>query len=150
MLVLSYAPREIGAASMVIRNTKQRRIIEEVLNEAARPLSVDEILSAAQVAQPSLGIATVYRNVKALLEDGKAEAVDLPGGGTRYELAGKGHHHHFQCRSCGKVFETKPCEGRLRGLVSRQFEITGHDLTLYGRCPGCRRAERVGHESRHL
>ena len=123
---------------MVIRNTKQRQIIQDVMDEAARPLSVDEILAAAQKAKPSLGIATVYRNVKALVEDGRAVTVDLPGEGPRYELAGKGHHHHFQCRGCGKVFETKACIQSLRELISRQFEITGHDLVLYGKCPTCR------------
>lgn len=126
---------------MVIRNTQQRRIIEEVLRKTARPLSVEEILGAAQTQKPSLGIATVYRNVKSLIEDGKAVPVDLPGEGTRYELSGKGHHHHFHCKGCGKVFETKPCEGSLRRLISREFEITGHDLILYGRCPGCRQAQ---------
>jgi Fur family ferric uptake transcriptional regulator len=127
---------------MMIRNTKQRQIIEDVLQTAARPLSVDEILDAAQHLKPTLGIATVYRNVKSLVEDGRAVAVDLPGDGPRYELAGKGHHHHFHCRGCGKVFETKPCEGSLRQLISRQFEITGHELILYGRCPVCRQAQR--------
>jgi Fe2+ or Zn2+ uptake regulation protein len=39
---------------------------------------------------------------------------------------------------CAKVFETKACLGKLRDLVSRQFEVTGHDLVLYGRCPDCR------------
>ncbi|HEX4163930.1 MAG TPA: transcriptional repressor [Bryobacteraceae bacterium] len=122
---------------MVIRNTKQRQIIQQVLTEADRPLSVDEILEAAQREMSSLGIATVYRNVKGLVEDGNAVVVDLPGEGPRYELAGKGHHHHFRCSSCAKVFETKACMGKLRELVPRQFEITGHNLVLYGRCPDC-------------
>ena len=123
---------------MVIRNTKQRQVIQHVLTQADRPLSVEEILQAAKRKTPSLGIATVYRNVKTLVEDGHAVIVDLPGEGPRYELAGKGHHHHFRCRSCAKVFETKACIGKLRNLVPRQFEVTGHDLVLYGRCPDCR------------
>jgi Fur family ferric uptake transcriptional regulator len=127
---------------MVIRNTKQRQIIQQVLTAADRPLSVDEILHAAKKHMGSLGIATVYRNVKGLVEDGNAVVVDLPGEGPRYELAGKGHHHHFRCSSCAKVFETKACIGKLRDLVPRQFEITGHNLVLYGRCPDCRASAR--------
>jgi Fur family ferric uptake transcriptional regulator len=65
-------------------------------------------------------------------------AVDLPGEVTRFELSGKGHHHHFQCSACGRVFETKPCLGNLRRLVPRRFQLTGHELVLYGRCAECR------------
>ena len=101
-------------------------------------MSVDEILRAAQAHEDGLGVATVYRTVKALVEQGTVVAVDLPGEVTRFELSGKGHHHHFQCSACGRVFETKPCLGNLRRLVPRRFQLTGHELVLYGRCAECR------------
>jgi Fur family ferric uptake transcriptional regulator len=103
-------------------------------------MSVDEILSAAQAREDGLGVATVYRTVKALVAEGAAVAVDLPGEVPRFELSGKGHHHHFQCSACGRVFETKACLGNLRRLVPRRFQLTGHELVLYGRCAECRLA----------
>jgi len=127
------------------RETRQRKILRQVLQEADRPLSPQEILDSAQDRLPELGLATVYRNVKALLEDGVLQAVELPGQGLRYELAGKHHHHHFHCRECGKVFEVWGCPGNLCPLAPPEFQVESHMIVLYGRCAGCGR--RPGQEA---
>src|SRR5947207_10944280 len=125
------------ARAMRVRKTRQLRAILTVLQRANRPMSVEEIRSAAQTHEDGLGMATVYRTMRALTEDRTVLAVDLPGETPRFELAGKGHHHHFQCNDCGRVFETKACVGNLKRLLPRRFQLTGHELVLYGRCPEC-------------
>jgi Fur family ferric uptake transcriptional regulator len=121
-----------------IRKTRQLQAIHDVLNAADRPVSIDEILRAAQQQEEGLGVATVYRTVKALVEEKRVVAISLPGEAPRFEVAGKGHHHHFQCNQCGRVFETKACIDDLRRLVPRRFQMTGHEIVLYGRCAECR------------
>lgn len=101
-------------------------------------MSPEEVLAAAQMQVNGLGIATVYRNLKSLVEEGWLVAVELPGQPARYELAGKEHHHHFHCQGCGRVFELHGCVERLAELVPRGFKMTGHDLLLYGLCRACR------------
>jgi Fur family ferric uptake transcriptional regulator len=120
-----------------IRQTRQLDAIRRVLTRADRPLSIDEIHRAARKQESGLGVATVYRAVKSLTEEGVVVPIVLPAEAPRFELAGKGHHHHFQCHQCGRVFETKACPGDLRHLVPRRFHVTGHDLVLYGRCDEC-------------
>lgn len=93
---------------------------------------------AAQRLADGLGIATVYRNIKALVEEGWLVVVELPGQPPRYELAGKGHHHHFHCNSCGQVFELHGCVESFRSMIPHGFQITGHDVLLYGVCQSCR------------
>jgi len=95
------------------------------------------VLDAAQVQVPSLGIATVYRNLKALVEEGALRPVNLPGENPRFELAGHHHHHHFQCRQCDRVFDVHACPGDLSGMAPQGFTVEDHDLTLYGRCKDC-------------
>jgi Fur family ferric uptake transcriptional regulator len=121
-----------------VRKTRQLQAIHDVLNGADRPMSIEELHRAAQAREVGLGVATVYRTVKWLVEEGLAVAINLPGDGPRFELSGKGHHHHFQCNRCGRVFETKACLGDLGRLVPRQFQLTGHEIVLYGRCAECR------------
>jgi Fur family ferric uptake transcriptional regulator len=121
-----------------IRKTRQLQAIHHVLSKAGRPVSIDEILRAARAREEGLGVATVYRTIKALVADGAVVAISLPGESPRFELAGKGHHHHFQCHHCGRVFETKVCLDSLRRLVPRRFQLTGHEIVLYGRCAECR------------
>ncbi len=119
------------------RNTRQRAAIRDAIAAAERPLLPQEVLSAAQPASPGLGMATVYRGLKALLDEGEICAVQLPGENPRYEIAGGHHHHHFQCRQCQRVFDVHACPGDLGRLAPPGFQVEGHEITLYGRCSDC-------------
>lgn len=119
------------------RDTAQRRAILQVVQDAKRPLSPQEILERAQGNVPKLGIATVYRTVKAMEEAGDLAPVDLPGEGRRYERAGMKHHHHFSCRKCGRVFDLEGCPGNMERLVPEGFKLEHHEILLYGLCDRC-------------
>jgi Fur family ferric uptake transcriptional regulator len=123
--------------SVAERHTRQRAAIRRALEREARPLSPAELLAAARREVPGLGVATVYRAVKALVEEGTAVAVELPGEPARYERTPAGHHHHFRCRRCERVFEVPGCARGIAGLAPAGFEVDGHELVLYGRCAPC-------------
>lgn len=120
-----------------VRKTRQLHVIQEVLSQAGRPVSVNEILRAALTRKDGLGIATVYRTVKALIKDGSIVVVDLPGQTPRYELSGKDHHHHFHCDSCRGVFEMDGCLPDVEGLAGPGFAVRSHEVVLYGTCAAC-------------
>lgn len=124
----------------VTRDTRQRRAIRAAFLATDRPLDPSEVLELAAGEHSGLGIATVYRNIKMLLEEGWLTVVELPGEVAHYELAGKAHHHHFHCRTCGKVFELNACLPNVQELAPQGFSVTGHDLLLYGACRNCTRA----------
>ncbi|MFN0101021.1 MAG: Fur family transcriptional regulator [Bryobacteraceae bacterium] len=119
------------------RDTRQRRAIRTAFRSTDRPLDPNEVLDLAAGEHSGLGIATVYRNIKTLMEEGWLTAVELPGEVTHYELAGKEHHHHFHCRTCGKVFEMNACLPNVQKLAPQGFQVSGHDLLLYGACRDC-------------
>ena len=121
------------------RNTRQRDAIERVIREAAGPLTVPEIHQRAQQEMPELGIATVYRALKQLREDHEIHPVVLPTGETRFEPAGRGHHHHFHCRVCDAVYDLETCPVQVpRGQeIEDGFIVERHELTLYGVCRKC-------------
>ena len=123
------------------RDTVQRRAIRKVFTEAARPLSPAEILAGARAFVPNLGIATVYRSVRGLTEEGWLVAVEVPGEPQRYELSGKGHHHHFTCRVCGRMFDFQGCPKDLARLVPDGFVMEDHEVFIYGRCAECRNTQ---------
>ena len=120
------------------RSTRQRVAIRDTIASAARPLLPQEVLQLAQVQVPELGIATVYRNLKQLVDEAVLRTVLLPGENPRFELAGGGHHHHFQCTHCSRVFDVHGCPGNLARLAPAGFTVEDHDLTLYGHCTDCR------------
>jgi len=119
------------------RKTRQRQIIENMLKQADRPLLPKELLSKAQQSLPQLGIATVFRTLKKLVDEGEAKVVCLPGDSPRYERSDLAHHHHFKCKECESVFEINRCPGHLERLLPKDFQLTDHEITLFGRCANC-------------
>jgi Fur family ferric uptake transcriptional regulator len=118
------------------RMTTQRRAIMGALERGGRPLSPEEVLDAARGEVESLNLATVYRNLNALLSDDRLVRVQVLGRPPRYELAGLDHHHHFLCGECDRMFDLPACSG-LKQRVPKGFEATGHELVMFGRCGGC-------------
>ncbi len=123
------------------RQTAQRRAILDTLAHAPGPLTPQEVLNAARSVHAGLGLATVYRNLSTLEAAGEIIPVHLPGESARFEVSGRGHHHHFSCETCGGVFElTSSCPvAVLEGVtLPGGFAVKHHELTLYGLCPECR------------
>lgn len=119
------------------RTTRQKEAIKAVLKDQDRPLLPNEIQQIALQSVPSLGIATVYRSIKKLMEEGQVCCVEIPGQPPRYESTEKGHHHHFHCRQCQTVFDLQKCIEGLKKLVPSGFQVTDHEIILYGLCKRC-------------
>ncbi len=119
------------------RKTEQRKDIRRILSDSTRPLTAQEIHARARAMQPRIGMATIYRAINALVEEEWLHAVELPGEAARYERAGIGHHHHFQCECCRRVFDVPGCGGVDTSRLPTGFEVVRHEVLLYGRCADC-------------
>lgn len=119
------------------RNTAQRTAIEKVFEQHERPLGVDEVLVYGRKHVASLNKATVYRNLKILIDDGWLKRVSHPFLGALYERSGKGHHHHFHCRKCNRAFELPDCTLREEEAAPDGFLVEDHEIFLFGVCPSC-------------
>ena len=124
------------------RDTQQRRAICKVFQDADRPLSPREVAQAAKAQAPGVGLATVYRNIKGLVNGGRLVPVRIPGEPPLYELRGHAHHHYFRCRACTQVFNIHACPGDLAPLVPRGFRVEDHSIVLFGLCAACGRARK--------
>ena len=119
------------------RNTKQRDAIIDVFRRSDRPLSVGEVHEFAAQTVDGISVATVYRNIKALVDRRRLEVIRLPGEAPRYERTGMDHHHHFRCNSCERLYDLNGCLGGVDALLPRGFRMESHDLLLMGRCASC-------------
>lgn len=122
------------------RQTRQRMLVHQVIQESKGPLTVPEIHQAVKRRLPGTGIATIYRAVRLLLESNWVRQVTLPSGENRYESAALGHHHHFQCKKCGMVLDIDHCPMHLpKGTeLPGGYILHDHEITMYGLCPACR------------
>jgi len=120
------------------RESPQREAVRKAFEQAGRPLSAEEARELADDHQPGIGVATVYRAINHAVERGKLKPVALPGETTaRFEPAGLGHHHHFECVDCRKVYDLNGCPGGFKSLLPKGFTLENHDLTLFGKCAEC-------------
>ena len=117
------------------RRTQQRTAIRQALEIANRPLSAPEVLAAAQDKVPGLGIATVYRNIKTLVEEGYLKTVTLPGDSNRYELATREGKHYFRCRKTGRVFSVQVELPDFQDALPEGFDVDSFVLLLEGTSP---------------
>lgn len=119
------------------RKTRQRDAIRNVFGRSRRPLGPLEVLQEAQHEVPGLGIATVYRTLKSLVDEGLLKVVEIPGQPACYESSHLDHHHHFHCRGCGKVFDVDGCLAGISQMCPKGFAVESHEIVFYGRCPAC-------------
>ncbi len=122
-----------------MRTTKQKQAIETVFLNSDRPLSVEEVTERARETAPSINTATVYRNLKTLVDSGILTKICSGQAGTLYEPNHSGHHHHFHCRTCGKTFDLPGCPLSVQPKLPEGFTADSHELFYYGICAECAR-----------
>jgi Fur family peroxide stress response transcriptional regulator len=88
---------------------------------------------------PRISLATVYRNLQRLVEDGKIRTVLLGERVARYDPE-TSDHDHFICQSCGRVtdlFLGRDRQIDLTPLANDGYIVTTHNLMIYGVCQAC-------------
>ncbi len=115
-----------------------------VLESVSSHLSVAEIDQRLRECLPTEttppDLATIYRTVTTLVDQGVLHALTLENGVTTYGLAAVPHHHAV-CNRCGSIIEvpagqlTSALEQAMAGSSFRLSERAG--LTLHGLCPQC-------------
>jgi Fur family ferric uptake transcriptional regulator len=120
-----------------------RRTVVELLGRQDCCLTAQEIFDRLRDEGRTVGIASVYRVLDLLGEQGLVQRVDVGAGTARYEpvLPSGEHHHHLVCDDCGKVeaFEDPGLEQAIHRLEGRTgYSVAAHDVVLRGACGDCR------------
>lgn len=124
------------------RHTAQRGAILTELERAREPLTAQELHRRLTDHGCVVGLATVYRNLGRLAEEGIADTLATEAGEHAFLLCGQGHHHHLRCRRCGRVEEIRDCalDDWTRSVARRHgYSDVEHVAELLGTCPACAR-----------
>ena len=125
------------------RYTTNRRQLIGILQEATKPITINQILeSNSDLAQSS-----VYRNLAVLEQAGLVVRIITNEDHAHYELAEHilDHHHHIICSPCGEILDfhlsakiEKALEESLQKIADDfGFSIDRHRLDLLGTCGDC-------------
>src|SRR5262245_6519951 len=128
-----------------LKKTSQRALIWATLLESKGHPSVEEIRDRLLGGGHRIGLATIYRTIKILLQSGFVRQSKLRGM-TRYEpVISQPNHLHFICNSCGSTVEF--ASRKIENLIKRVTEGNGFEerysrYAIFGLCKSCRRKER--------
>ena len=118
-----------------LRMTSQRKIIAQVLEDAADHPDVEELYKRASKIDITISIATVYRTVKLFDEAGILDKLEFGDGRARYEDAEREHHDHLIDINSGRVIEFMDSDiEKLQEKIAQKlgYKLMGHKLELYG------------------
>lgn len=119
-----------------LKMTGQRRVIARVLSESHDHPDVEELYRRAAALDERISVATVYRTVRLLEENGILERRDFGGGRARYEATEEGDHYHLIDVESGQVVEFTHAEhaALLRRITAELgFDLVSHRLELFAR-----------------
>lgn len=122
------------------RLTPQRvAIIRALLEHKGHP-TVEQLHLAILPAFPTTSLATVYKTIAMLKEDGEVLELGFGELGSRYDGRHPEPHPHLICTRCGAIADCSLQE--LDSLVARMAAETGfavdtHRFDMFGLCPAC-------------
>lgn len=121
------------------RMTHQRRIILEELSQLTCHPTADELFRLVRQRLPKISIATVYRNLEILSDQGMIWKMDVAGTQRRFDATTE-NHYHIRCGACGRVDDVhmEPVTAMEEAAErSTGYEVLVHRVEFTGICPDC-------------
>lgn len=125
------------------RNTHQKEIIYQAIQGKGNHLTAEEVLRKVNEIDDKIGLATVYRNLNLLCEQGFIQKVK----GDNYNLfdGNAEPHDHFVCVMCGAL-EDVPSNATqtIDTLAAKSIKgtILRHAIMYEGVCEECRKRQK--------
>ena len=120
-----------------LKVTPQRVAIVEFLSEYGH-LNIAKMYELVKGKFPTISLATIYKNVNAMIENNFLKEVKIIGQDSRYEL-NYGEHSHVVCRECGKVVDVELDTKTLFKEVEKKsnIKVESSSMVFYGGCGEC-------------
>jgi Fur family ferric uptake transcriptional regulator len=122
------------------RQTRQRTAVLALLDELDGFRTAQDLHALLRERGDAVGLATVYRALQALVDDGLVDVLRSEDGEAAYRRCSPVHHHHLVCRSCGATVEVAdPPVERWAARVAAEhgFADVQHQLEVFGTCRAC-------------
>jgi len=102
-------------------------------------INIDKLYDEVKQKFDSISLATIYKNINAMIKNTLLEEVKLPNEKSVYEIV-KEQHSHMLCTKCNSVTDvTVKLDDILKDISSNlNFEIQNSDLVLSGICHKCK------------
>ena len=120
-----------------LKVTPQRvAIVEELFKNGH--MNIDDLYKKLLSKFPSVSLATIYKNINAMVEKVFLSEVKIPNSKSVYELV-KTEHVHLVCSCCGNIEDIMLDPSSIINEVSTlsSFKINSTNIVLSGICSKC-------------
>ena len=122
------------------RITPQREMVINIIAHSDHHMSAEEIFQQLNKLTQATNLATVYRTLDTLWEEGFACRNDLSEGKIVYATFKHGPHIHLVCRLCDQIIDADP---KILTPIGKElstkynFEADLQHISIFGLCSGC-------------
>jgi Fe2+ or Zn2+ uptake regulation protein len=121
------------------RLTKQRKVVLQVIRQAERHLTANEVYDKGKQLLPTISFATVYNSLKFLKDARYITEIAFAGSASRFDKRVE-RHDHALCMKCGELIDIDleiPQEIVQKAVALSNFKPGSIEITLRGLCPDC-------------
>ena len=123
----------------VVKYSRQREALLELLRSVMNHPTADWLYTELKKDFPNISLATVYRNLLFLTENGDIQKLDCGTEAEHYDGKAK-NHTHFVCRKCKAVKDVDISDDKWlnNAVISEEkLFIESYSLVFYGLCEKC-------------
>ena len=120
-----------------LKVTPQRVAIVEELYKNGH-MNIDDLYKKLLAKFPSISLATIYKNINAMVEKVFLSEVKIPETKSVYELV-KSEHAHLACSCCGYIEDIMLDSSDIAEQVSKisSFKVNSTNIVISGICSKC-------------
>jgi len=124
----------------MVRLTKQKKLLHEEIDKQKTFFNAEELYQKVSKKDKKIGIATIYRFLKSLIEKHQLHSFSCEGK-TIYSLD-QDNHCHFVCQNCNQIehLEIKKVDFLPR---NHKGEICHFQIDITGTCENCLKEKKI-------
>ena len=119
--------------------TKHGKMIADIVLASYDHPTAEQIYLRIRERGVSISMATVYNNLKSLVDEGIIQKLSMDGSPDRFDKPT--HHEHLICSRCGKLSDVTLASWKERIEKETGLTIESYDLRIQYICEECRAKE---------
>ncbi len=121
-----------------LKSTPQRILILNVILKNGH-IDIEEIYKKVSEVIPSISIATIYKNLKLLVDTGIVKEVNISSFKTLYEL-NTNPHFHLICKKCKKILDVNIEDKKVKEFFVQVIgkDVESYEVNVYTKCRECK------------
>lgn len=128
----------------MLKKTKTRESVIELLSHSSTPMSAGEIFEA--LGEKGITLSSIYRTLEAFTNEKYVVKDSTPNGTAIYTLLKENHCHYLECTNCHKKIELNYCPYyKVNKQIKSQYDFTvnSHNVVIFGLCSDCAKKDNM-------